>query len=81
MIDNEFNDNIKKGNTVTIRYKSGKDSYFVLPIGNKLYVNGGSQNALIAAIEALMGCIRTGNHIDQTNFIDFEFAGENVSDN
>ena len=30
MIDNEFNDNIKKGNTVTIRYKSGKDSYFVL---------------------------------------------------
>jgi len=58
-----------------------KGSYFVLPVGNKLYVNGGSQNALIAALEALIGSIRTGNHINDTNFIDFEFTGEYISDN
>ena len=55
------------------------NAYIIKAEGNKLYVNGGSANALIAAIKTLEGHIGTGKEISDTYFVDFEYSGGDFS--
>lgn len=47
-----------------------ESSYIVAASGTRLYVNGGSENALGAALEALMNRIRLGNPIHEKDGIE-----------
>lgn len=71
------------GNAAREGVKTGleRTSYHVIAEGSKLYVNGGSENALGAALDALLHCIRLGNSIDENNFIDFEYIKDGVFNN
>lgn len=62
-----------------VNRKLSPDSYIVKAIGNKLYVNGGSTNALIAAIKTLEGHIKTDKEINDKYFVDFEYSGGDFS--
>ena len=64
--------NANRGGVVT---DLAENSYIVKAEGNKLYVNGGSVNALIAAIKTLIGHINTGKEINETYFVNFEYSG------
>ena len=66
---------IGNANRVGVITDLAKNSYIVKAEGNKLYVNGGSVNALIAAIKTLTGHINTGKEINNTYFVDFEYSG------
>lgn len=55
------------------------NSYIIKAEGNKLFINGGSANALIAAIKTLEGHIGTGKEISDTYFVDFEYSGGDFS--
>lgn len=58
-----------------------RTSYHVIAEGSKLYVNGGSEDALGAALDALLHCIRMGISINEENFIDFEYIKDEVFNN
>lgn len=66
---------IGNANRAGVTVDLAENSYIVKAEGNKLYVNGGSVNALIAAIKTLIGHINTGKEINDTYFVDFEYSG------
>lgn len=56
-----------------VRTISSATSYSIIVEGNKVYVNGGSDKALGAAILALHGCMDEGRNMTDGYALDFEY--------
>ncbi len=64
---------IGNANRDGVRTISSETGYSIIVDGNKVYVNGGSDKALGAAILALYGCITEGRNLTDGYALDFEY--------
>lgn len=61
------------GNVRDITTELSDNSYYIKLEGNKLYVNGGSEVAIRAAITALRGYVEAGRNLSEGCVLEFEY--------